>query len=447
MYRKTTIIIILAAGFALLLFFRPWEKKPKLPPRMEDRLPVADIIGQSDLLELAEAFSSTMFYYKLPFRDYLSPDFLLRQGKQYGADIQKPVFFFANETKGQVEDWGVLLPIKDSSKIREGINWLKKLNPIKDTIVHNVHVHFSPKYNMYTSYGDNWLLFYCGTHFENKLGTVVYAKRNEVKPKWRSFFNQENLEKSPIVGHLYSDLLKKYGIEYAALSLTNDSSSMILNAQIVQYDSLSFQLKPTGGILEKQEFTRNLINLHFNIEQLRKRPEDPLYKVLKSFGAKVSFPVDELLEAWEGDLAFRQGGFHTIKEKYIEFVLDDNFNVAEVEKYQDVKVSGFSLYLSVNENGASFLRKLFNKGIINKNEQKYRILYSPPVNLNQTDTSIVFHTGKYIPQLVQDSTNSILWTVNYAPIEFYIDSTSVRSVFGRIRVPLKKIVEDYVGDY
>ena len=444
MYRNTLIIIILAGGFALLLFFKPWQKEPKLPPRMEDRLPVADLIGQSDLLELSKSLSKTMFYFKLPFRDYLSPDFLLRQGKQYGVDIQKPVFFFANENMGGLEDWGVLFSIRDSSKIKDGINRLKKLILIKDTTIYNTNVYVSPKYNIYTSYDHNWMLVYTGEHFKKTLGEVVFAKRNEVKPKWRSFFNQETLDRAPIVAHLHSDLLKRYGIEYAAVSLTNDSSSVIFNVQITQFDSLSFQLKPTGAIFEKQEFSRNLINLHFDIERLRKTPNDPAYKAIRSFGSKVSFPVDDLLKAWEGDIAFRQGGFHTIKEKYIEFVFDDNFNVTEVEKYHDVKVSGFSLYMSVNENGESFLRKLFNKGIINKNEKKYRILYSPPVNLHQTDTSIFFHTGKYIPELFQDSTNSILWTINYTPVQFYIDSTDVKTVFGRIRVPLKKIVEDYI---
>jgi hypothetical protein len=446
MYRKTLIIIILASGFALLLFFKPWKKDPQLLPRMEDRLPVADLIGQSDLLELSKSLSKTMFYFKLPFRDYLSADFLLRQGKQYGVDIQKPVFFFANEKKEGVEDWGTLFSIRDSSKIMGGINRLKKIILIKDTTIYNTRVYVSPNHNIYASYGSDWMLIYNGKHFKKILGEVIFAKRNEVKPKWRSFFNQENLDRAPIVAHLHSRLLNDYGIEYASLSLSNDSSSFILNAGITQFDSLSFQLKPMGAILEKQEFSRNLINLHFDIERLRKTPKDPMYKIIKSFGSKVSFPIDDLLKAWEGDIAFRQGGFHTIKEKYIEFVLDDNFNVTEVEKYHDVKVSGFSLYMSVNENRESFLRKLFNKGITRKNEGKYRILYSPPVNLHKTDSSIVFHTGKYIPELIQDSTNSILWTVNYTPVQFYIDSTDVKTVFGRIRIPLKKIVGDHFPD-
>ena len=92
------------------------------------------------------------------------------------------------------------------------------------------------------------------------------------------------------------------------------------------------------------------------------------------------------------------------------------------------------------------LKKLFNKGIVSKNEEKYRILYSPPVKLHQTDTCIVFHTGKYIPELIQDSTNSLLWTVDYTPVQFYIDSTGVKSIFGRIHIPLKKIVRDYLPD-
>ncbi|MBL1279424.1 MAG: hypothetical protein COA33_004095 [Fluviicola sp.] len=34
------------------------------------------------------------------------------------------------------------------------------------------------------------------------------------------------------------------------------------------------------------------------------------------------------------------------------------------------------------------------------------------------------------------------WSFDYTPVEFYIDSTSTKVIYGRIRVPLKKIVRD-----
>jgi hypothetical protein len=109
-----------------------------------------------------------------------------------------------------------------------------------------------------------------------------------------------------------------------------------------------------------------------------------------------------------------------------------------------VQVSGFSLYLSTLKNNETFLQTLFNRGIMTKEDQKVRLLFSPPMNMRKSDSSMMFYTGNYPPKLLADSTNKIMWTINYTPVTINLDSTDLRSVYCRINIPLKKIISDNI---
>lgn len=224
--------------------------------------------------------------------------------------------------------------------------------------------------------------------------------------------------------------------------MKNDSSSLIFNTAVTHKDSLSFQARFSGPAFSSQEFTKRLVNLHVDIDKLRTNTNDPVYKLLNKLGEKVSFPFDAFMNAWEGDVAFRQGGIEIIKERYIESELDENFNITEVTKYRNVKVSGFALYLSMNGRVHDLISQLRKKGILTQDSNKFRLLFSPPLRMHSSDSSLLFHTSTYRPEIYQESNNSVRWTFNYTPVQFFIDSTSTKTVFGKIQVPLKKIIKD-----
>ena len=129
---------------------------------------------------------------------------------------------------------------------------------------------------------------------------------------------------------------------------------------------------------------------------------------------------------------------------YIESELDEDFNVTEVLKTKKVNVTGFSLYMSTNKNGRSLVNKLSNKGILTRDGAKYRLLYSPPLNMKITDTSLALYTSKYLPNMVMDTENQIIWTNKSTPYTVKIDSTSLRSIYGSLTIPLHKLVEENV---
>lgn len=443
MRKKIAVIVALTGVFVALLFFRPWEDKAPVEPRFFDRLPDADIIGKSNILDLSRTLSSSLYHYKVPFREFLSPEFILGQGKGFGIDVQKPAFFFANEKDWQIESFGAMFIISDSSAVRSGMERLDMLIGLKDTSVYNKTVHKFSKYNMYFAYGKDWLLIYQGDDFKRIYHDVLFAKINEIPPNWRTFLNEANSANSMVAKITTKNLVNK-GVESIYLSMTNDSTSITVNAEVNQFDTLSFQVRNSGWEFASQEFTRNTASIHCNTERLRSNPDDPIVLLLKDLGSKISFPVKDMLNAWEGDFAFRQGGIERIREKYIESELDDNFNVTEVVKYRTVKVPGYSVYFSINNTGQAFIDRIRDKGILTKTDGKYRMLFSPPLEMNSTDTSLVFHTGKFQPVLYPSEQNSILFTYDKTPYYIYLDSTSVKTLYGRVQIPLDKIVEDNI---
>ena len=193
-----------------------------------------------------------------------------------------------------------------------------------------------------------------GKNFKTRIEGVLTAKRNEISPKWRIFFNKRVPEHRPIFAQLHIEELREFGIESTEVSMSNDSTHFYFHTVITQFDSLSFQVRKTGKAFEKQTFTKNLINIHFDVDRLKQNEKDPISIILNKLGRKINFPTKLFLNAWDGDVSYRQGGFQTIKEEYITSELDENFEVTDVVSYRDVKVAGFDLFLSMKEKKHSF---------------------------------------------------------------------------------------------
>ena len=442
MLRKLLLILLLALGFGAFLFFYPWRKVPSQQPTLKNRLPVSTIIGETNLLELSEQVSKLLYYYKIPFRDFIDPNIILSQGKKYGLDVQSSLYFFADDSLTKIKNWGGMIQVQDSSKIFPAIDLLRKRTEIIDTIIENKTVYFAQNFNVYLTYGPDWLLLYQGDSIQNVVHSITNATLNKTHPRWKNLIYQSKKNNQVLNAEIQSEKLKEFGVYSALIALSNDSTDLVFNAKLNHYDTLAFQIKKNGAALSRQEFTRQMAQLNFDIERLRNEKNHPYRLFINKLGDKINFPTDELLNAWDGELAFRRGGIEYIREKYIESVLDDDFNVTEVVQTKRVKISGFALYMSSNNLMSDFLKIIQEKGILSKEHRKYRLLYSPPLNLKQTDTSLLFYTNKYAPVPELNKQNEIMWTFNYTPVQFFLDSTSSKNLFGRIKIPLKKIISD-----
>ncbi len=444
MRKKLTIIFALAAVFAALLILRPWESEEQDQPRFFDRLPDADIIGKTNLLELTESLEQTTYHFRIPFREFLTREFVLLQSKSFGIDVKNPVYFFANESDWNINDFGAMFHVKDSSLIEKGINRLSGVVKMTDTLVYDQKVFQNRASKISIAYGADWLLFYCGDNFKRTFHDVLFARRNEIPPNWRAFLNQTKMDGTPLVAKWSSQDLDDYGINAVDVHLKNDSSSFTLHSEVHQNDSLAIRLLDSGPSYAMQEYTKTLANLHLDVSGLRDHPDDPLVIIMKQVAQKISFPVQDFLMAWEGSVAFRQGGLQTYSEKYIESELDENFNITEVVKYKTIKLPGFSLYLAMNENYPDFLDRLKKKGILTKPDKRYRLLFSPPLALQEEESAISFHTATYYEKPDTTASNSVLFTYQKTPYMFHLDSLGTNTYYCRFQIPLERLVQSYI---
>lgn len=436
MFKKITLIFFLSIGLAAFLVLRPYIFRKFDKPRLEDRLPDGDFIGRAFVLDVARETSGMMYYHKIPFRDLFSHEFILSQGKLYGLNLQNPVYFFANVSG----DWGAIIPVSDSSRIFEGIERLQKLIDIKDSLYDDQHVYFYEKENGYLTYSNSYMFIYKGKNFDQYYNRVTKAKRSDISLVWRSFLKEKQFKDEKLVIYSNWKKLKENGIETAIFAHDSDSTSFSLLTYFRNKKPLNITMKKTGLNLRTNDYTSKMLNIHLDITNLRKDPNDPIYKWLVKIGKKVSFPTTEFLDAWDGDLSFRQGGYQIVKETYIESVLDDDFNVTEVKMEKEVKVPAFTVLFSVNKNGRSLINRLLSKGILTQEDEYYRFLFSPQLKMSKKENYFIFHSGEYTPKTEENINNNGIWTQRGTKIRFNLDSLSKYEAFGSIYIPVNRII-------
>lgn len=187
--------------------------------------------------------------------------------------------------------------------------------------------------------------------------------------------------------------------------------------------------------------TGKLLNLHFNMHKLRTAKNDPYYKMMQGLSKRVSFPLQSFLNAWEGDLSYYQGGFINVKEKIIETAVDENFNVSEKVVLKDKKVPSFALLFSINDKIHDLLYQLFVKGILRREENKLRFLFSPPIKMNLTPETVYFYSSDNVPMTTTTTSNGGVWTYRGARYEFHLDSMNQKETFGTINLPAKGLFQ------
>lgn len=436
-------IIGLCLALIALLIIKPWRYEPE-SPRFVDRLPMSQIIGKTNILDLAKDLIPATYNNQIPFREFISPEFILSQGKINGLNLQRPVYFFGNHSMDELSDWGMMIHVSDSSKVLPGIKRFEKMTKVKDSTLFDQTIYICPEYNLTIAYGKDWLLITDRTSFAKYFNHVVHAKLNSIFPRWRKFIQEKLFKGKSAQASVVSKDLRTYGIESALFASSSDSTSLTLHARIANSDTIPFTLKPGGVRFEPATFTRRMINLNLNIDRLRTKKDHPIYLLLKRLAQKISFPLDDFLTTWDGCIAFRQGGIQTVVEPYIESELDDNFNVTEVVKYKQVKISGFALRMSMNNNQTSFINRLIGKGILTQNNNKFRMLYFPPMNMKSRPGSVNFYTSSFPPKTIEGSDQAILWDFNYTPVKFTLDSIQAKIAYGKINIGLRKIISDKI---
>jgi hypothetical protein len=441
MVRKVTFILFLVSLLIAFFYFRPLLTNVKPQPALIDRMPDGDFIGKIYMLDIAKESNSMLYFNKIPFRDLFTPEFLLAQAKSYGLDFQRPAYLFANENG----EWGTLIHVSDSSKIYSGIVRLKKQIDLQDTIVGQQKVFSLKKKSAYITYGKNWIFLYKGKKLLKRMYHVMYSEKGDISKIWKKFSKEKQFRYEKLV--LYSNYkrLQDKGITTAIFAHDTDTTSLKLKVYLRSQVALSVSPKKEGVAFKNYYYTGRLMNIHMNVEKLRKSKNDPFYKIISGLSSRVSFPLQSFLNAWEGDISYHQGGSITVKEKVIESVLDENFNVSQVETLKEKKVPGFALLLSVNKNINDLLYHLFVKGILRKEGDKMRFLFSPAIKMKLTPDVAYFYSSDNVPMTELSSYNGGVWTHNYTKFGFQLDSMKTNEIFGSVNIPVERIIRYVKG--
>ena len=442
MVRKVTFILFLLSLLIAFFYFRPLLTSTKPQPSLMDRMPDGDYIGKLNVLSIAKESNAMLYFNKIPFRDLITPEFLLAQGKSYGLNFQRPSYFFANMNG----EWGALIHVADSSKIYSGIVRLKKKIDLQDTIVGQQKVYSFKKKSSYITYGKNWIFIYQGKKLVKRMYHVMYSEKGDITKTWKKFSQEKQFQFEKLVIYSnYKGLMDK-GISTAMFAHDTDSSSVKLKVYFRSKVPLAVSTKKEGVAFRNYYYTGRLMNIHLNVDRLRMSKNDPFYKVMNGFSKRVSFPLNSFLNAWEGDISYHQGGSITVKEKVIESVLDENFNVSQVETLKEKKVPGFAMLISINKNIHDLLYQLFVKGILRKEGEQLRFLFSPAIKMKLTPNIAYFYSSDNVPMTEMSSYNGGVWTHNYTKYGFQLDSMNRKEVFGSVNIPVQRIIRYVKGN-
>jgi hypothetical protein len=283
-------------------------------------------------------------------------------------------------------------------------------------------------------------MVYHGTKMKARLSRCINAKHGEMGDSWKKFQSLKTFKDDKLVVFSNDKKLKKYGVEYGLFAHDSDSLSFKLKTYIKTSKNHKLKMKESGSAFESTATTTRMLDLHLDISEFRKDKKHPLYLWIAEMGRKVSFPTDAFFAAWDGDLCFQQGGTQMVEEEVVETGYNEEFEMTEIRTTRLVPIPGFAVMISVNDQSKNLVSGLFSKGIINKQGNKYRFLFSPPLTLNIKPATISAYSSGRSPKVNTGSNCSGLWNYKGTPVAFQVDSLKQRGVYGSIQFPVNRLI-------
>ena len=436
MYRKFLTLVLIAGSLGLVLFVKSFLFEQPKSPRLLDRLPSADFLAKANILELAKETNSLLQYNKLSMRDFTTYEFLLGQGKQYGIDLESNLYLFANENG----NWGALIRLTDSSKVQVGMERLSQFASLQDSVVGGNKFYYIKEEQSYLHYGKDYALIYQGNDFIRTLNQVVSAHYGSQQKVWKQFLKQKQFKNEHLVIYANWPKLKRFDVQTAMFAHDSDSLGFRLKSYIKKRTPLYFSLKRSGLSYKSDLQTDRLIDIHLDVREFKQQKQDSVYVQLSQLSRKVGFPFERFMAAWNGDLVYQEGGKQIQEVRFIETILDDDFNETEVERLRYDTVPGFAVLASLNRSGPQFIGKLAQKGLLREDENGYRFLFSPLLHFQKSGPYYQYFSTATSPRVVRSKQNQVLWKYKGTKYYFKIDKLTRYEIFGSLQVPVRSIL-------
>lgn len=437
--KKSALFIVLILGLGAILLFRYQVKETKTAVKITDRLPVGEIIGRMNFIDLSKEIQGILFKYKLPVREFASADFILSQAKNSGINLNSQVYFFANPDQKEI---GFMVSVVDSSKLKDIIVQFQKNTLVVDSSQKGSRIYHWPKLQISLAYEKSYLFLYFGSQFQAHWHTVKDSKSGSIRTPWRKFLETPVFKTDRLVCYTESPRIKEWGCDYALFAHDNDSSEVTLKYYLHTPTPHGLSVATSGKRLPLQESDLKQIDLHLNPQFF----ETTLGKLVKKkaieYGKKYSFPVGAFFEAWMGNVSFREGGTVSVTEKIIESQFDQDFNVIDVVRYKTTLVPGFSVLYDLNANGLGFQNTLKAKGLLREEQNKWRFLFSPLLNYTQLQPyEHLYASSENLPALDSTLRNEFMWKINGVKIRGAIERMDKQSIQGSVKLEAPLIIE------
>ena len=436
MYKKISIIIILAILLGLLLYIKPFKEKETESFKIEYILPEADLVGRIRVLDLLKETTDLLIFNNVKVRQFLTYEFILSIAKMYGIDLQSPVYIFAND-RG---DYGLVIPLLNSDKLNNAIERVQIDFEVSDSLINNQKVYRLDDENIFFYKRKKYAVIYKGDYF-SEIYKDLSRKSTKTKESWKMLFSNPYFKNEHLVMFTKSEILNDLGVNHIYLAQDSDSTEFYLKSRIVMNDSIPFLMNQNGKTINFSDYSKRMVDLHLNFQQLNTHTKKMVASKFKNLSKKISFPMEDFVELWAGDLCFEEGGFYKITEKYIETELDENFETQEVEKVRERLIPRYKLMVSTTKPANAFINSLISKGIITREDEQYRFLFSPLFDMKIYKNAFIFYTSEKIPRIVPSKENKLRWDYKSIELNFDIDTTINNTIFGGVRIPSNTIFE------
>ena len=437
MYKKIFIIIILAILLGLLLYIKPFKEKETESFKIEYILPEADLVGRIRVLDLLKETSNLLIFNNVKVRQFLTYEFILSIAKMYGIDLQSPVYIFAND-RG---DYGLVIPLLNSDKLNNAIERVQIDFEVSDSLINNQKVYRLDDENIFFYKRKKYAVIYKGDYF-SEIYEALSRKSTKTKESWKMLFSNSYFKNEHLVMFTKNKKLNDLGVNHIFLAQDSDSTEFYLKSRIVMNDSIPFLMNQNGKTINFSDYSKRMVDLHLNFQQLNMNTKNMVASKFENLSKKISFPMEDFLKLWAGDLCFEEGGYYKITEKYVETELDENFETQEVEKIRERLIPRYKLMVSTIKPATAFINNLLSKGIITREDQQYRFLFSPLFDMKIYKDALIFYTNKKVPRILPSKESKLRWDYKNIELNFDIDTTINNVIFGGVRIPSKTIFEN-----
>ena len=434
---KGVFFIVLIAILGGILVARSNFFRFNSTPQLIDRLPESDYLMRLKSLQFSKEINPILFKYKLPIREFASPEFMLGQAKHHGINIQTAAYLFFNEAR---DEWGALVQLNDSSKVINGIDRFRKNTVISDSSTDEVRIFHFHELNIKIAYEKNYLFVYSGNLFSKRLTEVQHVKSGEVRPLWKRFLKRKEFRKENLVVYSESEGIKSWGFDYGLFAHDNDTTGLHIKCYLYTRVPHGIIKKSKALGLPKTAQDSKAIELHVSPNIKDSKTGQKMIGKLHEMGKKISFPTRTFFDHWDGDLSFREGGVVNSTQRIVTSEFDENFNVREVIKNERIQVPGYTAAFNTNANGNVFINSLFEKGLLRSEEQKLRFLFSPLLSMKHENSFYIFTSASHFQTLIANPGNYIVWEYEGTPVNLRLGNIKRRSIELQIDFPVKPLI-------